>query len=75
MELTKDENRTLVLAVGTAIEHEKVALDRLRHQARDFGLGQAISDRERHMADLERIRKRLIGENKSTSQTLLTQSG
>jgi hypothetical protein len=61
MELTKDETRTLLLAVGTAIEHEKEALEALRHQHwRDFGVGQAINDRERHMADLERIRKRLI---------------
>jgi hypothetical protein len=60
MELTKNETRTLVLAVGTAIEHEKAALEGLRNQAREWGVSRAVSDRESHLADLERIRQRLI---------------
>jgi hypothetical protein len=38
MELTKSETRTLILALGTAIEHERAALEGLRKEtpARDF---------------------------------------
>jgi hypothetical protein len=61
MEVTKGEAKTLILAVGTAIEHEKAALEDLRnHNTQEFGVSHAINDRERHIAELEKIRKRLI---------------
>jgi hypothetical protein len=64
MELTTSEIRTVILALGTAIEREKVALDGLRKEmtARDFGVNQAINHRVHHLADLERIRHRLTAE-------------
>ena len=63
MELTKSETRTLILALGTAIEHERAALEGLRKEtpARDFAVSQVINDRLHHLAELERIRQRLIG--------------
>jgi hypothetical protein len=63
MDLTKRETQVLVLAIGTAIQKEKAALDGLKIEIPELGIRQAIAERSRNIADLDRIRKRLTSRN------------
>jgi hypothetical protein len=63
MDLTKRETQVLVLAIGTAIEKEKSALDGLKTEIPELGIKQAIAERSRNIAELDGIRKRLRSEN------------
>jgi len=64
MELTKRETQLLLLAIGSAIEKEKAAIDGLKtERQKALGIQEAIVERSRNIADLDRIRKRLTSEN------------
>jgi hypothetical protein len=61
MELTKAETTTLILALGTAIEKETHSLqDLIRENIEAEGMANVIQERQRHLANLDQLRRRFI---------------
>ena len=61
MNLTRREAQTLVLAVGVAIDKERRAIEQLlKGEVRADGLKRVIQERTQHVAELDRLRSKLI---------------
>ncbi len=59
MELTKAETRLIVLAIGTAIEQETLAIRRLEREQPGGDIKAVIAQRSQNILDLGRLRDRL----------------
>ncbi len=61
MNLTRRETKTLALAVGVAIDKERRAIEELlKGEVRADGINRVIHERMEHVAELDRLRLKLI---------------
>jgi hypothetical protein len=60
IELTKRECQVLVLAIGTAIDKERHAIESLAREMRRRDIALAITERTAHVKELDRLRGRLL---------------
>jgi hypothetical protein len=61
MNLTRREAQTLVLAVGVAIDKERCAIEQLsKGVMQGDGISRVIRERAQHVAELDRLRMKLI---------------
>ena len=63
IELTKRETQVLLYAVGLALEKERKAVEMLNRETHALGITQAIVERTKQLAELDRLRERLTLEN------------
>jgi DNA-binding transcriptional regulator LsrR (DeoR family) len=57
--LDRRDRAIVVYALGVAIQHEVVALERCCEQLRDTGMSETIRERQRSLKELTRTRQRL----------------